>query len=393
MTYLDHAATTPVRRSAREAWLEACAEVGNPSSTHAAGRRARALLEDARERIAAALGAHPTEVTFTSGATEADNLALKGLMWAAGERGTETGADARRTRAVTAATEHHAGLDPLRWLEARGEAQVVELPVSPEGRVETAALAAELAAHADATALVSLMWANNEIGVVQDIAALAAVAAEHGVPMHTDAVQAVAYLPVDFAASGCATMAVTAHKLGGPVGIGALLARRGVRLEPLLHGGGQQGARSGTLDAAGAQAFAVALEEAVAERSTEARRLRALQDHLLAGLIALPGVRLTGPQPGESRLPGLVSVVVDGATSEGLLTALDMAGVCASGGSACSAGVLAPSHVLTGIGLDERTATGALRLSMGHTSTREDVDAALAVLPGVIARSRAAAAV
>jgi len=382
VTYLDHAATTPLRDSAREAWLAASRADGNPSSTHGAGRRARAILEDARERIAAALGAHPTEVILMSGATEADNLAVTGLHRARVAPG--------RTRIVTTAIEHHAALDPARWLASRGEATVTEMPVGPDGVLRDDAVAGALG---DDVTMASVMWANNEIGAVQPVARVVERASALGIPVHSDAVQAVAYCAVDFSASGLTTMAVTGHKLGGPVGAGALLARRDAELTPLLHGGSQQRRRAGTLDAAGAAAFATALEEAVAEREGEVARLRELQVRLVAGLRRLPGVTLTGPEPGEQRLPGLVSVVIEGARTESLLTLLDLSGIAVSGGSACAAGVVEPSHVLVALGLTGDAAAGALRISMGRTTTGADVDAVLGALPEAVARSRAAATV
>ncbi len=294
--YLDHAATTPMRPAARDAWLEAANEGGNPSSLHAVGRRARARLEDARERIAASLGAHPTEVIFTSGATEANNLAIKGGVWASVE------ADPARNRLITTQVEHHASLDPARWLAAGHDVPVIELPVDAEATLDLDRLKSELVANAHATALVSVHWVNNEVGTVQPIAGVVALATSAGVPVHSDAVQAIAYENVNFGASDLATMAVSAHKVGGPVGVGALVARRDTKLVPLSHGGGQERrVRSGTLDVPGAVAFAVALEEAVASRASQTWRLHELAARLIEGVGAsCPTGVLSGPDPGTS---------------------------------------------------------------------------------------------
>jgi len=391
--YLDHAATTPMRPAAREAWLEACEEGGNPSSLHASGRRARARLEDARERIAAAVGAHPTEVIFTSGATEANNLAIKGGV------GGAVDTDPDRRRLITTQVEHHASLDPARWLEAGHQVPVVELAVSTTGMLGLEALAFELDAHAAQTALVSVQWVNNEVGTVQPIAAVVALAAESGVPVHSDAAQALAYEAIDFRSSGLTTMAVSAHKVGGPVGVGALLARRDASLVPLIHGGGQERkVRSGTLDVPGAVAFAVALEAAVASRSTERARLTRLATRLIEGMGAsCPTGVLSGPAPGTSwptsgggvdvRAPHIVHFSFPGANADSLLFGLDSRGIDASQGSACTAGVVQASHVLLAMGRSESDATSTLRFSLGWTSTEADVDAVIAAMPDVLERA------
>jgi len=255
MAYLDHAATTPMLPEALDAYVDAAANVGNPSSLHAAGRCARRLVEESRERIAAVLGARPSEVVFTSGGTESDNLAAKGLFWAA---------PAGRRRVVASSVEHHAVLDAVEWLGTHDGATVDLLPVSASGRIDVQFYRDLLASHADEIAVISAQWANNEIGTIQPVPELAALAAQAGIPFHTDAVQAVGQIPVDFATSGAAALTLTGHKLGGPIGVGALLLGRDVECTPLLHGGGQErDVRSGTLDAAGIVAFAVAVEAAV----------------------------------------------------------------------------------------------------------------------------------
>src|SRR4051794_33744607 len=290
MAYLDHAATTPMLAEALDAYVAAAREVGNPSSLHAAGRRARRKVEESRERIAAALGARPSEVLFTSGGTESDNLAVKGLYWARRPLGA--------TRVLAGAVEHHAVLDAVHWLESHEGAQVTWLPVDGLGRVLPQTLEEAIT---DDTALVTVMWANNEIGTVQPIAQLAALAAARGVPLHTDAIQAVGQVPVDFAASGASALTVTGHKLGGPTGVGALLLGREVACTPLLHGGGQErDVRSGTLDVAGITAFAVALEIAVKGQPEYAARVGALRDALIAGVLAaVPDAHLNGDPDGR----------------------------------------------------------------------------------------------
>ncbi|MCW2567779.1 MAG: Cysteine desulfurase [Mycobacterium sp.] len=384
MTYLDHAATTPMLPEAVEAFTAALGEVGNPSSLHASGRRARRVVEEARERIAAALGARPSEVVFTAGGTEADNLAIKGLYWA------RRGADARRTRILAGAAEHHAVLDATHWLAVHEGAEVTLLPVDAAGRVRPETLAAALAEHGDETALVTVMWANNEVGTVQPIAELAAVAREHGVPFHTDAVQAVGQLPVDFAAAGVDALTVTGHKLGGPLGVGALLVGRDVRLTPLLHGGGQErDVRSGTLDAPGIVAFAVAVEAAVKSRPDRTAALTELRDDLIRRVVELvPDAVLNGDP--VDRLPGNAHFSFPGCEGDALLMLLDARGIECSTGSACSAGVAQPSHVLLAMGADEERARGSLRFSLGHTSTAADVDELIGALGPVVERARRA---
>ncbi|WP_062201427.1 cysteine desulfurase family protein [Demequina salsinemoris] len=376
MHYLDHAATSPLRPTAREAWLKAADAVGNPSALHGEGRRRRAIVEEARERIAAALGAHPGEVILLSGGTEADNLAIKGLWWGRGGAG----------RVVSTAVEHHAVLDPVRWLGDMDDAVVAEVGVSRDGVVDVDAFAAALPGASLATA----MWVNNEVGAIQPVAALAAAAAEAGVPMHCDAVQAVAYEDVSFAESGLTTMAVSAHKLGGPVGVGALLARRGAPVAPLLHGGGQERkVRSGTVDAAGAAAFAAALEEVVAHRESERERVSALASRLADGIRdAVPDAVVRGAS--SEGAPHIVHVVVPGASSEAMLMLMDAAGVAVSSGSACTAGVVERSHVLQAMGHDAEESRSAVRFSLGWTTAGADVDAALAALPEAVSRARAA---
>ncbi|MDF3043855.1 MAG: aminotransferase class V-fold PLP-dependent enzyme [Ornithinibacter sp.] len=386
--YLDHAATTPMLPAAVEALAEQASKPGNASSLHGSGRAARAVVEESRERIAAVLGARPSEVVFTSGGTEADNLAVKGTYAA------RRAADPSRTRLVVSGIEHHAVLDPVEFLVEHG-AEVTWLEPDRCGHISVDDLRRALAENSDDAALVSVMWANNEVGTIQPVAELAALAREHGVPFHTDAVQAVAHLPVRFDDSGADLMTVSGHKVGGPLGVGALLARRDARMVSLLHGGGQERqVRSGTLDVPGIRSLAVALEETVAVRDVEAKRVMGLRDRLLEGAVALGlGITVSGcwsPGDGTRRLPGNAHLLVPGCEGDSLLYLLDAAGVECSTGSACQAGVPQPSHVLLAMGHSEADARGALRLSLGHTSTEADVDAFLAALPGVVERARRA---
>ncbi|MDQ0258419.1 cysteine desulfurase family protein [Sinomonas atrocyanea] len=392
--YLDHAATTPVTPAALAAYTGQIARGGNPSSLHAVGQAARRVLEDARESLAGSLGAHPTEIVFTSGGTESDNLALKGLYWA---RRAE---DPRRRRILCSSVEHHAVADTVEWLEAHEGAEAVWLPCDRDGVTSLDALRTELERDPGSVALVALMWANNEVGTVQPVQEAARLAAAHGVPVHSDAVQAFGHLPVDFAASGLATVAVSGHKLGAPVGIGALAVRRDAAPTPLLHGGGQQrGLRSGTLDAAGAAAFAVAAHEAVARLPEEARRLAGLRDRLLAGIAReVPGAVVSGPPTGSrpdgdglrTRLPGIAHLTFPGCEGDSLLFLLDMAGIATSTGSACTAGVPRPSHVLLAMGRPEEEARGSQRFSLGWNSTEADVDALLKAIGPAVEQARAA---
>jgi cysteine desulfurase len=393
--YLDHAATTPMRPEAIVALTEELARLGNPSSLHAAGRRARRVVEESREQLAEVFGARPSEVVFTSGGTEADNLAVKGLYWAR--------QDGARRRVLTTSVEHHAVLDSVRWLEDTQGAEAIWLGVDTDGGVRPEALRNAISRSADQVAVVSVMWANNEVGTVQPVAELAAVAHEYGIPFHTDAVQAAAQLPVDFAASGADALSVSAHKLGGPVGVGALILARGVEPVPVLHGGGQErDVRSGTLDTPAIRAFAVAAATCAQHRAEEAARLTALRDDLVRQVLAAvpdavlngaaPDAVLNGALPGPGRLPGNAHFSFPGCEGDALLMLLDANGIACSTGSACTAGVAEPSHVLLAMGADDSRARGSLRFSLGHTSTQPEVDALGRVIREVVARARRAAA-
>lgn len=385
MVYLDHAATTPMHPTAIEAMTAVLATVGNASSLHTTGRAARRRLEESRELIAAQLGARPSEVIFTAGGTESDNLAVKGMYWARRD------AQPARRRIVTTRVEHHAVLDTVDWLVEHEGAEVTWLPTDADGSVSASALRDALESHDD-VALVSVMWANNEVGTIMPIAELAGVAAEFGVPMHSDAVQAVGQIPVDFGACGLAAMSVTAHKFGGPPGAGALLMRRDVSCVPLLHGGGQErDIRSGTPDVASAVGMAAAARIAVDGLEANSARLQTLRDRLVAGVLAeIDDVRLNGARD-PLRLPGNAHFTFRGCEGDALLMLLDANGIECSTGSACTAGVAQPSHVLIAMGADPASARGSLRLSLGHTTVEADVDAALQVLPAAVARARSAA--
>jgi cysteine desulfurase len=385
--YLDHAATTPMLPEAIEVMTEELAQLGNPSSLHNAGRRARRVVEESREQIAEVLNARPSEVVFTSGGTEADNLAVKGLYWARRD------ADRSRRRVLVTSIEHHAVIDSVRWLHTHEGADTSYLDVDGQGILSPAALTAAIEQDPDAVALVSVMWANNEVGTVQPICELAEAAHAHGVVFHSDAVQAAAQLPVNFAGSGADALTVTSHKLGGPIGVGALLLRRGVEPVPVLHGGGQErDVRSGTLDAPAIRAFATAAVISAERREAEAKRLAVLRDDLIRQITeAVPDAILNGPPPGPGRLPGNAHFSFPGCEGDALLMLLDARDIAASTGSACTAGVAQPSHVLLAMGADEDRARSTLRFSLGHTSTQEDVDALGAVIGEAVERSRRAA--
>ena len=384
MVYLDHAATTPMLPEAIEAMTAEFARVGNPSSLHASGRRARRVVEESREVIAEAMGARPSEVVFTSGGTEADNLALKGIFWA------RRGGDPARTRVLISAIEHHAVLDSADWLAQREGATVETLPVDEYGRVLPETLRAAVERDPGSVAVVSVMWVNNEVGTVQPVDELAAIAREHGIPFHTDAVQATAQLPVRFTTDA---MTITGHKIGGPVGVGALLLARGLDPVPVMHGGGQErDVRSGTLDTPAIAGFAAAVGASVSRREAEAARLSGLRDELIRRIREqVPDAVLNGDP--VNRLPGNAHFSFPGCEGDALLMLLDARGIECSTGSACSAGVAEPSHVLLAMGADLPRARGSLRFSFGHTSTEADVDATAKEITAVVERARRAGAV
>ncbi len=360
--------------------------VGNPSSLHTSGRLARRRVEESREQLAAAIGATPSEIIFTSGGTEANNLAIKGTFAA------RKAADPQRVRILASAIEHHAVLDPVQALADTEGAQVTWLPVDGVGRVDLEFLREAIHEAPHTISLISVMWANNEVGTVQPISEIVQLAEQYAIPVHTDAVQAVGQVPLNFTASGVQLLSLSAHKFGGPHGVGALVAVRNAELTPLVHGGGQERqVRSGTLDEPGIRALAVAADLSVARQPQTSTRLTALREQLVSGIrAAVPALSIHGDPDPAGRLPGVANLGFPGCDGDSLLYLLDAQGIECSTGSACQAGVPQPSHVLQAMGLSGAAIRGALRFSLGHTSTTEDVAAAVAALPAAVQRSRGA---
>ncbi|MCU1480362.1 MAG: cysteine desulfurase [Subtercola sp.] len=400
--YLDHAATTPLLPLALSAYVSALGVVGNPSSIHSQGQQAKRMLEESREVVAASLGADPVEVVFTSGGTESINLGVKGLYWKRQQGAVGSGAPGeapggargaarapRRPRVLVPGGEHHATNDAVEWLAQYEGAVIQWLPVDSVGRLHPEVLETALAdGGSDDVALVSFLWANNEVGTIQPVAELAAVAAKYGVPVHVDAVSAYGYVPIDFHAIGVAALSVSAHKIGGPVGVGALLLSRTADVVPLIHGGGQQRGRSGTQDVAGAVAFAAAAHNAVETLPAFAPALGELRDRLVSGIrSSVPTAVLRGDPTPVGRLPGNAHFTFEGCEGDSLLFLLDVAGFSVSTGSACQAGVPEVSHVLVAMGVPELEARGALRFTLGHGTTAVEVDALVAALPAAVARA------
>lgn len=380
--YLDHAATTPMLPGAIAAFTEAMTVVGNPASIHSQGQLKKRMLEEARETVAASVGCDPIEVVFTAGGTESVNLGIKGLFWAR----------APRRRILVPGGEHHATVDTVEWLERHEGAMIDWLPLDEHGRVDPAAVARAIAAHPEEIALVTLLAANNEVGTIQPVAEVAALAAAHGIPVHVDAVAAYGHVPIDFRTlrrGGVSAVSVSAHKIGGPVGIGALVLSRRATVEPLVHGGGQQRqVRSGTQDVAAAVAFAVAAAAAGVDLPGENARVALLRQAVVDGVLAaVPTAQLNGDPDPARHLPGTAHFSFPGCEGDSLLFLLDAAGVSVSTGSACQAGIPEPSHVLRAMGRTEVEARGALRITLGRTSTMADVDALLAALPAAHAQA------
>ena len=383
-TYLDNAATTPVRPEVLEAMLPYLGKeaFGNPSSAHRFGRAARAGVEEAKRAVAEALGAEPNQVVFTSGGTEADNLAIIGAALAARDRGSPF-------RVVVSATEHKAALAAAHAVKHLGGEEVI-LPVTAAGRVDPAALEGALAAG---VAVVSVMWVNNEVGTIQPVRALADRCSAAGVPFHSDAVQAFGKVPVSLRDVNCALLTISGHKIGAPKGIGALIVRDRKAVEAIIHGGGQQfGIRPGTENVPGIVALGVAARLAAAEQAELAGRLRELRNELERRLLVIvPDAVINGGQ--DERAPHITNVSIPGTDSEALLMHLDLAGVACSSGSACSTGAVEPSHVLTAMGVTRELGVAALRFSFGKDSTIEDVEAVTALLPKVVEKVRSLSAV
>ena len=372
--YLDHAATTPMSDAAIAAMTSSLSKIGNPSSLHTQGRSTRKDVEDARETIANAIGALASEIIFTGSGTEADNAAIKGLFWKSGKKVI-----------VISAVEHHAVLDPARWLVEHESAELVEIPVTKDGLVDLAFLKNLIAQRGAEIALISVMHSNNETGVIQPVAEVVKLAGD--IPVHTDAVQSFTKVPLSYKELGVTSMALSAHKVGGPLGIGILVLRRAFEIPALLHGGGQEREiRSGTLNAPSIVAFAAAVENSI----YDAARVAALRDRFEAGVrAAVPDAYINGVS--APRLPGISNVTFPGTQSDSLLLLMDSEKVSCSTGAACSAGVHRPSHVLLAMGHTDVTAQSSLRFSCGATTTESDIDFALSVLPTVINRGRAAA--
>jgi cysteine desulfurase len=373
--YLDHAATTPMADAAIAAMTSSLSKIGNPSSLHTQGRATRKDVEDAREVIAKAVGALPSEVIFTGSGTEADNAAIKGLFWKSGKKVI-----------VISSVEHHAVLDPARWLAEHEGAEVIEIPVTKTGLIDLDFLKDLIAKRGNEIALISVMHSNNETGVIQPVGEVVKIAGD--IPVHTDAVQSFTKTPLSYKELGVTSLALSAHKVGGPHGIGVLVLRRAYEIPALLHGGGQEREiRSGTLNAPSIVALAAAVEKS----TYDASRVAALRDRFETGVRAsVPDAYINGVD--APRLPGITNVTFPGTQSDSLLLLMDSEKVSCSTGAACSAGVHRPSHVLLAMGHTEITAQSSLRFSCGATSTEADIDFALSVLPTVINRGRAAAA-
>jgi len=380
--YLDHAATTPMSPVAMQALTAAMAKTGNASSLHTQGRSVRKDVEEARESIALASGARPNEIIFTGSGTEANNLAVKGFYWSA------IAQDPQRNVIVIAAFEHHAILEPVEWLEKHEGAVVIYIPITPSGVVDLDALAQIIKDESGKIALISVMHSNNELGTVQPISEVVGLAGD--IPVHVDAVQSFGKVGFNFEELGATSATISAHKVGGPLGVAALILRRGLDITPILHGGGQErDIRSGTLNAPAIVAFAAAVKEMVAKRDENYKKVSALRA-LLKGKIAaaISDAQFNGDAP--QMLPGILNVTFPGTESDSLLLLLDAEGICSSTGSACSAGVQRPSHVLMAIGLSEDLARSSLRFSLGLSNTEAEINEVGQKIAGVVARAQAA---
>ena len=374
--YLDHAATAPINDAAIDALNTQMRKLGNPSSTHNSGRSVRKDVEDARHKLAQLLGANPSEIIFTGSGTEADNLAIKGFFWQFPELNV----------IVTSAFEHHAILDPVEWLVAHEGAEEIRLPITKFGTIDLEFLAKVVKERGAEIALISVMHSNNEIGSLQPISEVVRIAGE--IPVHTDAVQSFSKVEFNFAELGVSAASISAHKVGGPHGIAALILKHGLDLTPILHGGGQEREiRSGTLNAPAIVAFTAAAEYAIANRDHNFKKVRELRDYFISELRqTLPDVVINSAL--DPALPGIVNASFPGTESDALLLLLDGEGVSASAGSACNAGVPRPSHVLLALGLSESQAYSSLRLSIGISNTKEEIDQVITVMPSVVERAR-----
>lgn len=383
VAYLDNAATTAMLPEALEVLSREAATVGNASSLHGAGRRARKVVEESREKLAAAVGAKPQEIIFTASGTEANNLAVKGMYWQGLKQGKV------RDSICSSPIEHHAILDPLEWLEREHNATLRLAEVDGDGVTKLESIAQIFSDHAATISFATVMHSNNEVGALQPVAEIAAIAREYQIPTHTDAVQSFGKVPIDFGKLGVDAMTVSAHKIGGPLGVAALVAKKTLELTPILHGGGQEReVRSGTLHTPAIAAFATAAELAQVRLHENSARVRELRELLIAGIMAVvPDVRLNG---GANTLPGIAHFTFAGAEGDALLLLLDAQGVQCSTGSACSAGIAQPSHVLLAMGLAPKVARSSIRFSIGPTTGKAEVERAIAVIGEVVSRARAA---
>lgn len=381
--YLDNAATTPILPEVLEVLYRESTFVGNASSLHRAGRRARKVVEESREKLAATLGAKPQEVIFTASGTEANNLAVKGMYWSARAK------SATKSAICASLIEHHAILDPLEWLEREDGATLHLAEVDSNGVTKHEQVAQILSEHGDRISLLTIMHSNNEVGALQPVAECAAIAREYQIPIHTDAVQSFGKVLLDFGKLGVDAMTISAHKIGGPLGVAALVAKKNLELTPLLHGGGQEReVRSGTLHTPVIAAFATAAEISQQRLLENQLRIRALRERLISGVRSgVPDVQLNG---GENTLPGIAHFTFPGAEGDALLLLLDAQGVQCSTGSACSAGIAQPSHVLLAMGMAAKVARSSIRFSIGPTTTENEIDKAISVIGDVVSRARAA---
>jgi cysteine desulfurase len=383
--YLDHAATAPINDAAIAALTEQVKKLGNASSVHNQGRSVRKDVEDARHLLSELVGCNPSEVIFTGSGTEANNLAIKGFYWKA------IAADPKRKVIVTSAFEHHAILDPVKWLVEHEGAEQILIPINKTGTIDLDFLKDLISKRGPEIAVISVMHSNNELGSLQPINEVVKLAGS--IPVHTDAVQSFGKVDFNFAELKLTAATISAHKIGGPLGIAALILERGLDLTPILHGGGQEREiRSGTLNAPAIVSFAAAAKSAIENREANFKKVRELRDYFISKLqIAVPDVVINSLS--DPALPGIVNATFPGTESDALLLLLDSEGISASAGSACSAGVPRPSHVLLALGISESDADASLRISIGTTNTKEEIDQVIAVFPSVVERARAAFAV
>ncbi len=383
--YLDNAATTPISEVALQAFIEQSRQLGNPSSLHTYGRKVRKDVEEAREKLAGLIGCHSSEIIFTGSGTEANNLAIKGAYWHRNQGGKQ------RNVVVISAFEHHAVLDPARWLEDFEGAEVVEVPVTREGFVNLSELRNVVLERHDEIALISIMHSNNEVGTVQPMDDISKIAQEFQIPLHTDAVQSLGKVPLSFKELGLFAMTISAHKVGGPIGVGALILQKGIDITPILHGGGQErDIRSGTLNAAGIIAFVAATQSAMRDLESNAVKISALRKKLVAAIQAeISDATLNGVLEGAT-LPGIANISFPNTESDALLLLFDAEGIACSTGSACSAGVQEASHVLMAMGLSEKEARSSLRFSLGTGNSDSDIEYLQTCIKRVIERARAA---